>query len=119
MRKKPSAFMRLFLSLAFCFGYFDGFKTGSSNFNSIANTNTSKKTYTELYVLNTSYINMNNALRMVGQKIDDVNMPDEAKNSDYDYAYTGTIAAVEAKSEGGTESVWVIAVSITQTASAK
>ena len=91
----------------------------SSNFNSIANTNTSKKTYTELYVLNTSYINMNNALRMVGQKIDDVNMPDEAKNSDYDYAYTGTIAAVEAKSEGGTESVWVIAVSITQTASAK
>ena len=30
MRKKPSAFMRLFLSLAFCFGYFDGFKTGSS-----------------------------------------------------------------------------------------
>ena len=30
MRKKPSAFMRLFLSLAFCFGYFDGFKTDSS-----------------------------------------------------------------------------------------
>ena len=28
-RRKPSAFMRLFLSPAFCFGYFDGFKTRS------------------------------------------------------------------------------------------
>ena len=28
-RRKPSAFMRLFLSPAICFGYFDGFKTRS------------------------------------------------------------------------------------------
>ena len=91
----------------------------SDNFSKIANNHHENKTYTELYVLNTSYVSMDNALRMVGQKIDDVNMPSEAKNKDYDYSYTGTISAIEAESEGGTESVWVIAVSITQTSTKK
>ena len=81
-------------------------------------------TYSELYVLNSEYVSRENALRMVGQHLDDVNMPTEGNQgtpatASKSYSYTGTISAVEAESKGGTESVWIVVATITRTVSDK
>ena len=94
--------------------------------------NTDKETHVTVYMVNNDFMSRDNALRMVGKAVDGLTLPkdnsfksttDLSGGSDRDathnYSYTGTISAIEAKSEGGTESVWVIAVSITQTASKK
>ena len=80
----------------------------------ITNNVTDKHTVVEMYILNSEYVTKENALRMVGQRLDDVNLPKENADQKKDYSYTGTIAAIEAESKGGTESVWVIVASITQ-----
>ena len=104
-----------------------------ANNNAIANigsNNTGKQTYVNVYVVNNDFVSKDNALRMVGKYIDGVDLPKDdyrpaihtvqvEHKAENDYSYTGTISAIEAKSEGGSESVWVIAVSVTQTASKK
>ena len=85
-------------------------------------------TYFSMYVLNSDVLTQEDALRMVGQNIDSLDLPTEgavydagstqtAKNKDF--SYTGTVAAIEAESKGGTESVWVIVATITQTSADK
>ena len=83
--------------------------------------NTKKVTGVELYILNADKLTEAGALKMVGQYIDDLVLPEEgtAGAADKDYSYTGSVAAIKAQTEGKTESVWVIAVTITQTPSAK
>ena len=81
-------------------------------------------TYVNVYVLNSKYVTMDDALMMVAQHVDDLSMPAEGildadDNATKDFAYSGTVAAIEAESKGGTESVWVIAVTVTQTATDK
>ena len=86
-----------------------------------------KYTYCTIYYVNNDFVTKDNALRMVGQKIDAMNLPADNEWTDttskvskgLDFAYTGDIAAIEAESKGGTESMWVIAVSITLTATNK
>ena len=88
--------------------------------------NTKKVTGVELYILNADKLTEAGALKMVGQYIDDLKLPTEgtsvagkADASSKNYSYDGTVAAIKAQTEGKTESVWVIAVTITQTPSAK
>ena len=82
-------------------------------------------TYFSMYVLNSDVLTKEDALRMVGQNIDSLDLPEEGKSDstkpadDVDFSYTGTVAAIEAESKGGTESVWVVGIVVTQTASAK
>ena len=89
--------------------------------------NTKKVTGVELYILNADKLTEAGALKMVGQYIDDLKLPTEGIKgatgkpdaSSKNYSYDGTVAAIKAQTEGKTESVWVIAVTITQTPSAK
>ena len=82
-------------------------------------------TYFDMYVLNSEFLTKEDALRMVGQHLDTVTLPKEGKSdstktaNDVDFSYTGTVAAIEAESKGGTESVWVIVATITQTSADK
>ena len=81
------------------------------------------KTFCSIYWVNNDFVTEEDAMRMVGQKMDAVKLPSDNKTdavpADLDYTYTGTVAAIEAESKGGTESVWVIAVTVTQTATDK
>ena len=86
------------------------------------------KNYCNIYWVNNDFVTKDDALRMVGQTIDakmsfleDNNTAGAGapSNATLNYSYTGSIAAVEAESKGGNESVWVIAVVITQTAADK
>ena len=85
----------------------------------IKNTVAEKHTVVEMYVLKSDYVTKEDALRMVGQRLDDVDLPKENGDKTKDYSYTGSVAAIEAESKGSTESVWVIVASITQTPSDK
>ena len=86
------------------------------------------KTFANIYWVNSDFVTKEDAMRMVGQKMDGLTLPadnkytdddDKVHVADLDYTYTGTVAAIEAESKGGTESVWVIAVTVTQTATDK
>ena len=89
------------------------------------------KTFAYIYWVNSDFVTKEDAMRMVGQKMDGMELPKDnavaadaaggapAVAADLDYTYTGTVAAIEAESKGGTESVWVIAVTVTQTATDK
>ena len=80
--------------------------------------NTSEKTGVEVYALNGKKLTEENALKLVGQYIEsNVNLPKDNATKTFDYA--GSVAAVKAETKGGTESVWVVAVAITQTPSDK
>ena len=76
-------------------------------------------TYMEMYLLNDDYYNEEEALKLVGQYLAKLNLPED--NTDVNgvtsaqvvnYSYTGTVAAVKAESKSGAESMWVIMVSI-------
>ena len=93
-------------------------------------TSNGSTTYCNIYWINNDFVTREDALRMVGQEMDaltlpgdneyvSVNYPATNKPATHDYSYTGSVAAIEAESEGGTESVWVIAVTVTQTATHK
>ena len=87
------------------------------------------KTYCNIYWVNNDFVTKDDALRMVGQTMDNFALPKDnyvkaatnvaEKKATLDYTYTGSVAAIEAQSKGGTESVWVIAVTVTQTATNK
>ena len=89
------------------------------------------KTYCNIYWVNNDFVTKDNALRMVGQEMDNFTLPKDnyvkadtqhgvsGQKATLDYTYTGSVAAVEAQSKGGTESIWVIAVTVTQTATNK
>ena len=87
------------------------------------------KTFANIYWVNSDFVTKEDAMRMVGQKMDGLTLPADNKYTDgatmkdvaadLDYTYTGTVAAIEAESKGGTESVWVVGIVVTQTASAK
>ena len=89
------------------------------------------KTFANIYWVNSDFVTKEDAMRMVGQAMDGMELPKDnavaadaavgapAVAADLDYTYTGTVAAIEAESKGGTESVWVIAVTVTQTATDK
>ena len=104
-----------------------GVDATGANLEDISNKNTSKKTYLDVYYVNSDFVTKNDALRMAGQLVDGLNLPADNKTTPggvtvaatHDYSYTGSVAAIEAESKGGTESVWVIAIVITQTASEK
>ena len=87
----------------------------SGKFAAINASNTSEKTYAEVYALNGKMLTEENALKLVGQYIDGaaVTLPDDSTSKTFDYS--GTVAAMKAETKGGTESVWVVAVTITQT----
>ena len=91
-----------------------GYKVGGFYYN-IVNTNNSKTTAMEVYVLSGNLLTEENALMLVGQHLDTVNLPEDKNDGDKSYSYTGSIAAVNAKTKGETENVWVIGVTITQT----
>ena len=102
-----------------------GMKTNDA-IDKVSDETTSNKTYCNLYWVNNDFVTKEDALRMVGQMVDGLTLPAEGgvdassnKPATHDYSYAGSVAAIEAKSEGGTESVWVIAVVIDQTASKK
>ena len=92
-------------------------------------TKAGSKTFANIYWVNSDFVTKEDAMRMVGQKMDGLTLPADNKYTDtsnmkdvaadLDYTYTGTVAAIEAESKGGTESIWVIAVTITQTATDK
>ena len=89
------------------------------------------KTYCDIYWINNDFVTKDDALRMVGQTMDNFTLPKDnyvkanasqniqEQKATLDYTYTGSVAAIEAQSKGGTESVWVIAVTVTQTATNK
>ena len=93
------------------------------------------KTYCNIYWINNDFVTKDDALRMVGQAMDNITLPKDNKieantaskdpviqlgqKATLNYTYTGSVAAIEAQSKGGTESVWVIAVTVTQTATNK
>ena len=89
------------------------------------------KTFCNIYWINNDFVTKDDALRMVGQTMDNVTLPKDnyvkadpahsitEQKATLDYTYTGSVAAIEAQSKGGTESVWVIAVTVTQTATNK
>ena len=85
------------------------------------NGNTSKKSGVEVYILSAKKLTQENALKLVGQHLDELTLPEEGTSSAADkiYNYAGSVAMLKAESEGKTESAWVIAVTITQTPSAK
>ena len=89
-----------------------------TNYTFTANTD-QDGTYYQMYCVGSKYITREDALRMVGQYLDKVDLPAETEDETHDLSYTGTIAAVEAKSEGETESIWVIVSTITQTSAKK
>ena len=100
-----------------------GAKNYNFSTNGFAGNTNEDGTYFELYIVGSSYVSEENALRMVGQHLDDVKLADDNKAetdpATKDLSYTGTVAAIEAESKGGTESVWVIVATITQTSADK
>ena len=105
--------------------------SGGNNANGWANRlvlnsfNTKEVTNVELYIFNAEKMTEAGALKMVGQHLDDLTLPKEGVDvngsdaSEKNYSYTGSVAAVKAESAGKTAAAWVIAVTITQTPSAK
>ena len=87
----------------------------SSFTNVTKNTNTSKKTDLNVFVMSGDLLTEENALRLIGQYIDTLNLPEDSRDGDKSYSYSGTVAAVNAETKGKTENVWVIGVTITQT----
>ena len=85
------------------------------------NQNDKKFTNVEIYVLNAERLTEAGALKLVGQYIDDLVLPEEGTGTaaTKNYSYTGSVAAIEAHTDGDTASAWVIAVTITQTPSNK
>ena len=86
----------------------------------INDTNTSAKTGFDVYVVSAKNFVEENALKLVGQYIDNnsyVTLPED--NATKNYSYTGTVAAINATTKGGTAGVWIVAVTITQTPSDK
>ena len=73
-----------------------------------------------VYVLNGEKLTEAAALKLVGQYLDELDLPEDdgATNSVY-YQYEGSVAMVNAKTKGETESVWVIAVVIDRTAESR
>ena len=94
--------------------------SGTANVGLTAN-NDKKTTALNVFVLNAKKLTKDSALKLVGQYIDTIKLPEEGTGAqaEKNYSYTGSVAAIEAKSEGGTASAWVIAVTVTQTPSAK
>ena len=84
-----------------------------------ANANDKKVTNVEVYVLNAERLTEAGALKLVGQYVDDLDLPKVNAAGDKNYSYTGSVASVKAETENGEGSVWVIAVTITQTNAAK
>ena len=83
------------------------------------NVNDKKVTNVELYVLNAEKLTEAGALKMVGQYLDDLDLPEEKADGEKNYTYTGSVASVKAETENGEGSVWVIAVTITQNCPSK
>ena len=90
-----------------------------------ASNGSNEGTYANMYVLSTKFLTKEDALRMVAKDLDGLDLPKEGKVgsgvtvANKDFSYTGTISAVEAESKGGTESVWVIVATMTQTSADK
>ena len=80
-------------------------------------TNTKKVTNVEVYVLNGEYLNEDAALKIIGQYVDELYLPEEGTGAaaEKNYSYTGSVAAVKAETSGKDGSVWVVAVTVTQT----
>ena len=83
------------------------------------NVNDKKVTNVELYVLNAEKLTEAGALKMVGQYLDDLDLPEQNTAGEKNYTYTGSVASVKAETENGEGSVWVIAVTITQNCPSK
>ena len=96
-----------------------------ANYTSTSQTDTTENdgNYREVYVLNSTIYSEEDALKQVALYLDDLKMATEGTTDggvkNVDYSYTGTAAAIEAESEGGTKSVWVVAVTITRDSAAK
>ena len=78
-------------------------------------------TYLEMYLLNDEYYSEEEALKLVGQYLAKLDLPETNKDvagvtagEVMNYSYTGSVAAVKAESKSGAESMWVIMVSITR-----
>ena len=84
----------------------------------LLDTNDKEKTGVEVYLLS-GKLSESEALKLVGNYIDNLDMPTENNAKTKDYSYAGGIAAVKAESKGKTESAWIIAATITQTPSDK
>ena len=89
-------------------------------------------TWFYVYAINSKYADMDAALRMVGEAQDKITLKSEndgdsisgtgATGKDgktHNLSYTGSIAAIEAKSAGETESVYIIVAAITQSSAKK
>ena len=84
----------------------------------LASNNTTKQSEVEVYILSGTKLNKDGALKLVGQYIDTLNLPDEgATGTNKIYSYSGSVAIVKAETKGKTESAWVVAITITQTPS--
>ena len=79
--------------------------------------NTEKVTNVEVYVLNGEFLNEDAALKIIGQNADELVLPEEGTGAaaEKNYSYTGSVAAVKAETSGKDGSVWVVAVTVTQT----
>ena len=73
-----------------------------------------------VYVLNGEKLTEAAALKLVGQYLDELDLPEDDGNANsVYYQYKGSVAMVNAKTKGETESVWVIAVVIDRTAESR
>ena len=100
----------------------------AGDISTMKSTQTGSETYLDIYYVNSDFVTKEDALRMAGQYVDGLELYENnevksggkvTKAATHDYSYTGSIAAIEAESKGGTESVWVVGIVVTQTASAK
>ena len=100
---------------------YDFVASGNANVSVLGTVNNKEITNVAVYVLNAEKLTESNALKLVGQYIDDLDLPEEGTGTavEKNYTYSGTVAAIEASTKGETSSVWVIAVTITQTPSDK
>lgn len=84
--------------------------------NVINASNTSAKTGFDVYVVSGKNFVEENALKLVGRYIDSTSVVlPEDNGTTKDYSYTGTAAAINATTKGGTAGVWIVAITVTQT----
>ena len=75
-------------------------------------TDKADKDILNVFVLNSKKLTKEAALKLVGQYLDDANLPKMSNDTTCDYEYTGSVAMVEAKTENDAKGAWVIAVTV-------
>ena len=103
-----------FVDVRTTLGEYFGVPGGRTAFSQMTTATAHDGVYMELYLLNSKFYTMEDALEAVGSHLDGVKLADtdnddDLENATVNFSYTGKVAAVKAESKSGAESMWVVA----------